>query len=853
MVGGNRFSTNHLGVRSSTTNDSNHVNNRTALTESPNVERQGCHENISSNDRLSLSEESKTQDEQQEQHDYNTNKSYQHQFNEENPTHHTKQASKHLQISCNHLLLSLASRSRSKEEALFANTDEIRSMGKTLNKMQLMVLSMLPNEIDESIDEMMSNEVIARDLIASVGKIKTATSTTISHHANDKGGTRAQSIISLNSPLETIVAGEAHRSNKTAPKEEDEVESNSRSNSNARSDATVSVTPLFGSLDCPRNVQAERTVTDPQLELFQRTKPKLPLLSCRSQSTSDGANQPDLIAYSVVATYSVMQEIEMTITDNPVRGDYDGNSTKPWNCEDEHDHNDYDDDRTVVDGVEDQKNSDNISIAEGESRSDNLLQKGPQAQHDLHQESENDLEELLCSLPEAVDSGIFFTPNTDRNFVHASRRALPISTMLQDPQPRRNLKNLLLTVKRAGLFRGGSVKEELDSIRKWHIEHGFRGGLVLRELREDLYDDSFRHNITGLNKHVNPNQIHQRECYYLYYEVRGNGQVKQQIFCRGTTLRADVLTNLNLKYKYDPELGCRLHAGFRNHADRLLHDVLPLLVSPTDKRSTIEVCGHSLGGAVALILAAKLRKRGYTVVRATTIGSPKVCDRSAVPVLTLLLPADTLRIENDRDVVPNVPPQGSHVPASKLWFVRHGPTRYVPPFRASGQDEDWQWSWVDDKPSNFIKHLGEFARSPNVHRVTSYVKRIEELIAQFEQRVMEESLINPTNDNHITATPTTVVTETLDVEDNASVAGSVQSFSHNSLPPWWHNRHINKNGNTVINNNDFNRSDNKRKSRQRNKNYPPTMYEEVTLKSAVSGGFWVGACCGCSANNLSAQ
>ena len=73
----------------------------------------------------------------------------------------------------------------------------------------------------------MSKEVIALDLIASVGKMKTATSTTISHHANDKGGTKTQSIISLTSSLETIVSNKAHRSNKTAPKEEDDQESES--------------------------------------------------------------------------------------------------------------------------------------------------------------------------------------------------------------------------------------------------------------------------------------------------------------------------------------------------------------------------------------------------------------------------------------------------------------------------------------------------------------------------------------------------------------------------------------------------------------------------------------------------
>lgn len=88
----------------------------------------------------------------------------------------------------------------------------------------------------------------------------------------------------------------------------------------------------------------------------------------------------------------------------------------------------------------------------------------------------------------------------------------------------------------------------------------------------------------------------QRQCYYLYYEVRGDGEVRQQIFCRGTTVRADIYTMLKSLSSYDSELGCKVHAGFRRHADRLLTDVQPLLVSPLDKSSTVEVCGHSLGG-----------------------------------------------------------------------------------------------------------------------------------------------------------------------------------------------------------------------------------------------------------------
>lgn len=56
---------------------------------------------------------------------------------------------------------------------------------------------------------------------------------------------------------------------------------------------------------------------------------------------------------------------------------------------------------------------------------------------------------------------------------------------------KRNLKTLLETVERAGLMgKKPSVKDELDSIRKWHVDHGYRGGLVIRELNVPLFEGS---------------------------------------------------------------------------------------------------------------------------------------------------------------------------------------------------------------------------------------------------------------------------------------------------------------------------------------------------------------------------
>lgn len=315
---------------------------------------------------------------------------------------------------------------------------------------------------------------------------------------------------------------------------------------------------------------------------------------------------------------------------------------------------------------------------------------------------------------------------------------LPLaSDSLSEPEQ----DELTLLALRNGLMgqRGRSVKDELDYIRKWHQDHGFKGGLVLRELDMPLFwIDEPPDNASGDDNNINDkdakdNNIHsstttfeelvldpmrlaRRECYYLYYELRGNGHLHQEIFCRGTTLWVDVLTCLQTWMVYDDELECKVHFGFRAHANRLLEDLQPLLAK--DQRATISISGHSLGGAVAYILAVKLRKRGYTVVRATAFGSPRFCGSDGLEKVNSLLPHDHLRIEDDNDFVAYLPPFGRQV-GSKLWFPQHHSPRFV-----SWTSKHW-WAdsfWINFRPWEIMASQGK------AHRVVpNYVQQLEHI------------------------------------------------------------------------------------------------------------------------------
>ena len=321
-------------------------------------------------------------------------------------------------------------------------------------------------------------------------------------------------------------------------------------------------------------------------------------------------------------------------------------------------------------------------------------------------------------------AGLVFVSYKTRQWREEHISQLPSWQTLLESHKRRNIQDLTVNMTRAKLMgtRKTGVSQELNDIRQWHIQHGYKGGLVLRELNKPIFtgyydiiddtDDNDEDQSYPDFEFLDAMALARRECYYLYYELMGNGEIRQEIFCRGTTLGVDILTCLQFWWQYDDDLDCHVHKGFANHANHLLQDVLPLLAPPTDKRATIEISGHSLGGAVAFLLAMKLKLRGYNVVKVTTVGAPRFCYASSVEHLSKLLPPDTLRIEDDLDIVPFLPPFARHL-GDKLWIVDND-SRYVP-FP--------QYPWTESVWINFrfYEILTSFTKH---HRVGSYIAQL---------------------------------------------------------------------------------------------------------------------------------
>lgn len=133
-----------------------------------------------------------------------------------------------------------------------------------------------------------------------------------------------------------------------------------------------------------------------------------------------------------------------------------------------------------------------------------------------------------------------------------------------------------------------------------------------------------------------------------FYVASNEAQKTQTIAVRGTSNIENAMVDLDLKLVLDEATGIYLHRGFSYAADQILAEIKPLL----RKNYRINTTGHSLGGAVAFILAAMLDKDGFNINQVVTFGQPKVTNLSGASTLEHL---NVIRVVTPQDLVPLVP------------------------------------------------------------------------------------------------------------------------------------------------------------------------------------------------------
>lgn len=168
-----------------------------------------------------------------------------------------------------------------------------------------------------------------------------------------------------------------------------------------------------------------------------------------------------------------------------------------------------------------------------------------------------------------------------------------------------------------------------------------------------------------------------------------------EIAIRGTANLEDWILDLDV-FKAHLAYGVEVHAGFLAAADALLPLILKeLLPAGTDKAAMkpIYVTGHSLGGAVASLIALFLQHEGLPVVAVYTFASPRVGNREWRAVYSEALGHCSYRVIAEGDLVPLLPglmdgyrhvgqeimltPHGIYARPAHWWELMHGSWRVL--------------------------------------------------------------------------------------------------------------------------------------------------------------------------------
>jgi hypothetical protein len=202
---------------------------------------------------------------------------------------------------------------------------------------------------------------------------------------------------------------------------------------------------------------------------------------------------------------------------------------------------------------------------------------------------------------------------------------------------------------------------------------------------------------------------------------------RQIISVRGTETKfvKSVLTDAQYAKELDPKLGIYVHAGFQR-ATRELYDSL---ASRLDTAYSTRITGHSLGGALAVLLTYYLSVDGYRLERTITFGQPKVTNHEGVEKFRNV---SLLRVINDKDPVAYVPPL-SYVTTLNSPYQHAGGALVLqdaPPYRyVCSETSDFTFAsefWSDilgqdkDAKASLTDNLA-------FHRDKNYVQRLEAL------------------------------------------------------------------------------------------------------------------------------
>ena len=204
--------------------------------------------------------------------------------------------------------------------------------------------------------------------------------------------------------------------------------------------------------------------------------------------------------------------------------------------------------------------------------------------------------------------------------------------------------------------------------------------------------------------------------------VCGNATVVWVVF-RGTdpTQWNDIETDLKLGL-VENSLGGMTHEGFTEGVDVVWSQIEDALSSFRDHAQPIWFSGHSLGGALAPLAAARLHVDGKLTAQGVyTYGEPRVGNYTFTEQYNKVFGTRTFRFINHQDIVPRVPPAGLILrywhSKAEVYIDSKGQIRRKIPF----------WSRLEDEFRGAVKHhFGFGIEVLEDHKLIGYESAIQE-------------------------------------------------------------------------------------------------------------------------------
>lgn len=201
--------------------------------------------------------------------------------------------------------------------------------------------------------------------------------------------------------------------------------------------------------------------------------------------------------------------------------------------------------------------------------------------------------------------------------------------------------------------------------------------------------------------------------------IRSEGGHRYTIILPGTDSLTDWRTDL--KVRKTRVTGGKVHRGFQI----AFLSVIDAIIAALPSNAIVTICGHSLGGALATLIAQALQRLDWITVAAVyTFGSPRVGNWSYAGHYNARLHDRTFRIVNARDPVPRVPKvfgTYKHV-GTEVYLSAPGLVKFGQPWVSSVIETVEQFQDLTTTTESRRKFI-----SVSAHSLVQYITKLEAL------------------------------------------------------------------------------------------------------------------------------